>query len=209
MELELILSFLGASIMLTVMPGPDIIYVLTESLTRGQKNGIALSLGLVSGVFVHTLAAAAGISIIIQQSAVAFSVIKYIGAAYLFYLAFMATKEKKANVNLADSKSPALENKYRLVRKGFLMNVTNPKVALFFIALLPQFVAANGFNISLQMIILGLIFALQALIIFTMVAMLSGRLTKYLIESKFWKITKWTKVCVLATLGLALLFARK
>lgn len=209
MELELILSFLGASIVLTIMPGPDIIYVLTESLTRGQKNGIALSFGLASGVFIHTLAAAAGISIIIQQSALAFSVIKYIGAAYLFYLAFRAMKEKRANVNLADSKSTLGENKFKLVRRGFLMNVTNPKVALFFIALLPQFVTTDGFNISLQMIILGFIFAVQALVIFVLIAMLSGRLSKYLINSKFWNITKWTKVVVLATLGLALLFSRK
>lgn len=209
MEVELILSFLGASILLTIMPGPDIIYVLTESLTKGHKNGIILSLGLISGVLVHTLAAAAGISVIVEQSALTFSVVKYIGAAYLFYLAFMAAKEKKTNVKLADSRSPAGETKYKLARKGFLMNVTNPKVALFFIALLPQFVTADGFNISLQMIILGFIFALQALMVFALVAMLSGRLTKYISNRKFWNITKWGKVCVLATLGLALFFARK
>lgn len=209
MELELILSFLGASILLTVMPGPDIIYVLTESLTKGQKNGIAISLGLVSGVFVHTLAAAAGLSIIIQKSALAFSILKYIGAAYLFYLAFMATKETKTNVNISDSTLPAEKNKSKLVRKGFLMNVTNPKVALFFMALLPQFISSNGFNISLQMVVLGLLFAIQAFIIFVLVAILSGRLTKYLTNHKFWNISKWAKVSVLASLGLALLFARK
>ena len=78
MELNLVLSFLGASILLTIMPGPDNIFVLTESLTKGQRNGIGISLGLVSGILIHTLAAATGVSIIIQQSAMAFSIIKYL-----------------------------------------------------------------------------------------------------------------------------------
>lgn len=209
MEIELILSFLGASILLTVMPGPDVIFVLTESLTKGQKNGIAISFGLVSGVFVHTIAAATGLSLIIQQSAVTFTIIKYIGAAYLFYLAIMATKERQSNFTLSGSSQIKQESASKLIRKGFLMNVTNPKVALFFIALLPQFISTSGFDISLQMAVLGLIFAVQALLIFSLIATLAGHLNKYINSPKFWNITKWSKVTVLATLGLALFFAKK
>jgi threonine/homoserine/homoserine lactone efflux protein len=97
MEVQLIISFLTASLLLSIIPGPDNIFVLTESITKGKKNGIAISLGLAMGVLVHTAAAATGLSIIIQKSAMAFSIIKYIGAAYLFYLAFMSLKEKKLN----------------------------------------------------------------------------------------------------------------
>ena len=94
MSIELLLSFVIASVILTIMPGPDNIFVLTESLTNGKKTGIAISFGLATGVLVHTFAVATGISIIVQKSAIAFSAIKYLGASYLFYLAIMALKDK-------------------------------------------------------------------------------------------------------------------
>ncbi|MGB1205588.1 MAG: LysE family translocator [Chitinophagales bacterium] len=209
MELELIFSFLVASILLSLMPGPDNIFVLTESLTKGHKNGIAISIGLSLGVLVHTLAAATGLSIIIQNSALAFSVVKYLGAAYLFYLAFGAIKEQKPTLDLNAKKITEDFEVLPLIRKGFLMNVLNPKVSLFFIAFLPQFVSNNGFYITIQMIILGLIFMIQAIVVFSLIAILSGNLTKYVNSPKFWKITKWSKVFVLTILGLSLLFAKK
>ena len=185
MELGLILSFIGASVVLSMMPGPDNIFVLTESLTKGQRNGIAISIGLSLGVLIHTIAAATGLSIIIQESAIAFSVIKYFGAAYMFYLAYKAMKEKKPllNFNLA---SIDKSSKFSLlIRKGFLMNILNPKVALFFIAFLPQFTTTRGINITIQMIILGLLFMLQALLVFSLIAILSSKLTKYVNNKKF------------------------
>lgn len=210
MDLELVLSFLGASILLTLMPGPDNIFVLTESLTKGQRNGIAISIGLCSGVLVHTLAAATGLSIIIQKSALAFSVIKYLGALYLFYLAFKAYQDKAAPTNFSSQATGnERERLFPLIKKGFLMNVLNPKVSLFFIAFLPQFVSTDGIRISFQMIVLGIIFMLQSLVIFGAIAVLSGRLTKYVNNPRFWKITKWGKVSVLALLGLALAISKK
>jgi threonine/homoserine/homoserine lactone efflux protein len=209
METGLLLSFLGASILLTFMPGPDNIFVLTESLIQGRKNGMRISLGLSLGVLVHTIAAATGLSIIIQQSAIAFSVIKYIGAFYLFYLAFRALKERKEEINTNDIKKEKEQTSLFLIRKGFLMNVLNPKVALFFIAFLPQFISKTGFSITYQMLILGLIFALQSFVIFCTISYLSGSLTKYVNNDKFWNITRWSKVVVLSGLGLALVFSRK
>lgn len=95
MEIQLLVSFLCASVLLSLMPGPDNIFVLTESITKGKNNGIAISFGMSLGVLVHTTAAATGLSIIIQKSAMAFSIIKLVGAAYLFYLAFLSFNEKK------------------------------------------------------------------------------------------------------------------
>ena len=209
MELELLLSFLGASILLTLMPGPDNIFVLTESITKGYKNGMAISIGLALGVLIHTLAAATGLSIIIQKSAMLFSVIKYLGAAYLFYLAFISIKGKKPTLDLSNNRTTRNIKIIPLVKKGFLMNVLNPKVSLFFIAFLPQFISSNGFNITLQMIILGLIFMLQAILIFGLIVILSSKLTKYVNNPKFWKVTKWSKVTVLSILGFTLAMSNK
>ncbi|MFK8009773.1 MAG: LysE family translocator [Saprospiraceae bacterium] len=209
MQIELIFSFLLASVLLTFMPGPDNIFVLTESITKGQKNGIAISVGLCTGVLIHTLAAATGLSIIVQKSALAFSIIKYLGAAYLFYLAFMATKEKPMEVTFGKKSKEKNFQLFPLIRKGFLMNVLNPKVSLFFIAFLPQFISQDGINITAQMIILGLIFMVQALVIFSLISILASQLTRYVNSAKFWKITKWSKVGVLAILGLTLVLSGK
>lgn len=208
MELQMILSFLGASVLLSLMPGPDNIYVLTESLINGKRNGVAISTGLSIGVLIHTLAAATGLSIIIQQSEMVFSLIKYLGAAYLFYLAFMSTKEKKQEVDTTQNSISDKDSVFKLIRKGFFMNVLNPKVSLFFIAFLPQFITPVGFNPTIQMIILGVIFMIQALLIFSLVAIFSGSLTKYINHPRFWNITKWSKVIVLTVLGILLVISK-
>lgn len=207
MDPQLLISFLGASVLLTVMPGPDNILVLTESITKGKNSGTALSIGLSSGVLIHTLAAATGLSLIIQSSAMAFQVLKYLGAAYLFYLAIMTLREKSQKVDMVSDKSSY--SFWNLVKKGFFMNVLNPKVSLFFIAFLPQFVSSGGMHVTLQMIILGVIFMVQALLIFVMISRLSGRLSSYLDSPKFWNSTKYGKALILAVLGVALLFSKK
>ena len=209
MQVELILSFLGAAILLTLMPGPDNIFVLTESITKGHRNGIAVSIGLAIGILTHTLAAATGLSIIIQKSAFVFSIIKYLGAAYLLYLAYQALKEKKSIVDLKIKNNKIKKSFSQLVRKGYFMNVLNPKVSLFFIALLPQFISKGGINITVQLIVLGAIFMVQALIIFSLISILSGRFAIYLNSDKFWKITKWSKVGVLGILGISLALSKK
>ncbi len=191
------------------MPGPDILYVLTESITKGAKTGTSIASGLISGILVHTTAAATGLSLLVYQSATVFQIVKYLGAIYLFYLAYQAFKEKPGKIDLTSQLETSGFNFLKLWRKGFLMNVLNPKVSIFFIAFLPQFVTPNGFPAIYQMIILGVIFMIQGMLIFTIVAHLSGMFAKYLQAAKFWQTTKWIKVVVLSLIGISIAFSKK
>lgn len=207
MELTTLFSFIGASLLLTFMPGPDNIFVLTESITRGPKNGVALSIGLGSGILGHTLAAATGLSLIIQNSAMAFQVIKIAGAVYLFYLAYKALQEK--DITLSKTSTTSESSSFRLFRKGLLMNILNPKVSLFFVAFFPQFITPSGYNITLQMFILGGIFMLQSILVFSMIALLAGRLAGYLNQPQFWKRTRFSKAGIMSSLAVYLLISEK
>lgn len=206
MDLQLTLSFLGASVLLALLPGPDNILVLTESITKGKRSGIVLAAGFNSGILIHTIVAATGLSLILQTSEYAFQIIKYLGALYMFYLAFLTIREKQKEPGL-DKNKPEKSGTWKLFRKGFIMNVLNPKVSLFFIAFLPQFVNKTGFNVTLQMFILGFIFMIIGFIVFSGIALLSGNLNKYLDNPKFWKITKWGKAIVLGILGVLLVLS--
>ncbi len=206
MELELLISFLTASVLLALMPGPDNIFVLIQSLTKGQRNGIAIAFGLSCGVLVHTTLTATGLSLVIKNSDMAYTIIKYLGSAYLFYLAYQSRKDEPISMDLKDGDTQR-DGLFFLIRKGFFMNVLNPKVTLFFIAFLPQFVSPNGFDITIQMLILGLIFMIVSFVVFSFIAILAGRLTKYLNSPKFWNISKYSKIAVLFILGLMLLLS--
>lgn len=205
MDIQNIISFIAASVMLTVMPGPDNIFVMIESITKGYRTGLAISAGLVSGVFIHTLIAATGLSIILRQSDTVFTIVKYAGAAYLFFLAFKAYKENLGIGIARQKKTDGIFIFYRLFSKGFLMNVLNPKVTLFFIAFLPQFISYPGIDVALQMMLLGFIFMVQALIIFFFIAILAGKLAGRIQNSAFWKITRFIKVGILCILGFILI----
>ncbi|MFA6618112.1 MAG: LysE family translocator [Candidatus Neomarinimicrobiota bacterium] len=205
MTLQQILSFILASAALTILPGPDNIFVLTQSLTRGKKYGLGISLGLVSGLIIHTFLAAFGISLLISQSATVFTIIKYLGTAYLFYMALSALKEKpiqdiETNNNTTDKVSFS-----SLWTKGLVMNLLNPKVIVFFLAFFPQFISEDTYAAHWQMIILGLCFMAVALIIFSLISFLAGYFSKFLNKAKFWTIVKWAKFFILVGIGLALL----
>ncbi|MFK7807996.1 MAG: LysE family translocator [Saprospiraceae bacterium] len=208
MDPKLTFSFFIAAFLLALMPGPDNLLVLTESITKGKRNGIALSSGLSSGVIIHTLAIMTGLSLILQNSAIAFQAVKYLGAAYLFYLAAMTLMEEQQQLNFEEQQNDQY-NFWKLYRQGFLMNVLNPKVTLFFIALLPQFVSSEGFSPSLQLFILGIIFMLTALITFSLIAILADKLRLILNKEGFWKWTKYSKVVVLIGLAILILLSEK
>ena len=163
------------------MPGPDNIFVLTQSITRGAKTGILISIGLVSGIVVHTTIAATGLSLLLQQSVFIYQAILYTGALYLLFLAYNASQEKP--ILLENSKdSQDLSGWQKLIRTGFFMNVLNPKVTLFFIAFFPQFITKEGWPVPMQFSVLGFSFLVQAIIIFSIISAVAGRLSLYLVN---------------------------
>lgn len=209
METSVLVSFIIASVLLALMPGPDNIFVLTESITKGKRNGIIIAFGLASGIVIHTLFIVSGLAIFIKNSENVFFIIKILGALYLLYLAYQSYKETPAKMLKNDvtiQKTEWKKDFFSLFKKGFLMNVLNPKVTLFFIAFLPQFVTKNGFLFEIQILILGILFMLQAFIVFSGIAILADQLGKYLTSPKFWKNVKWIKVTVLIGLALFLFF---
>ena len=185
MDLANYLSFLGAAILLTLAPGPDNMYILTKSLSAGPRQGVTLAMGLATGPLWHTLLVMAGVAAFIQSSPASFMVLKYCGAAYLLYLSYGAFRSKGASIKAGDvvDKSESFALYKRGFKRGFLMNASNPKVLLFFLAILPQFVQPNGFlSPSLQIGLLGLTFSIQAAILFSIAAICAGQLKDTLIR---------------------------
>jgi threonine/homoserine/homoserine lactone efflux protein len=206
MTTSLLLYFLGASVALTVAPGPDNIFVLTQGIARGRRAAVVTALGMCSGVSVHTTAAAFGISALFYSSTLAFHAVKYAGGAYLLYLAYRTIRER-STIRLAPAE--ALGDLH-LFRRGFIMNVLNPKVALFFLAFLPQFVVAAGPPMPLQMLLLGFIFMLQAVVIFTLIGYFSGTIGSYILaRPTLARRFDWLTAGVFASLGLRLALAKR
>ncbi len=203
-----LIYFLGASILLTIAPGPDNIFVITQGISRGRKTAVLTALGMCSGISVHTLAAALGVSAIFYSSSVAFQIVKYLGAVYLIYLAWKAIKESgTAEVQNSTDNTPT---SLALFRRGFFMNVLNPKVALFFLAFLPQFSSIDGGNIAIQMAILGLIFMGQSIAIFSLIGYFSGSIGNlFLGKPKVSKVFGWLSASVFLALGVRLVFTEK
>ncbi|MCM4159972.1 LysE family translocator [Antarcticibacterium flavum] len=200
-----LVPFLTASIILTISPGPDIIYVLVQSIANGRKAGIMTTIGLVSGILIHTSLVAFGVSAIIKESESFFLAIRIFGAVYLFYLAFKVYSAE-SRISLSNRALPEKSN-LSLFKTGFIMNVLNPKVTIFFLAFFPGFLWDTGEDTVLQFYTLGGLFMLQALLIFGMVAMLAGRISGYLnSHSASGRILKWLQIFVFLGIGLFILF---
>ena len=163
--------FLVASALLTIAPGPDIVYVLTRGISQGPKAGVAAALGFASGCIFHTVLAAVGIAAIIRSSDVAFDVVRYAGAAYLIWIGIQALRHRSSFSIEGASDKRALATIYR---QSVIGNMLNPKVTLFFLAFLPQFVNTQAGHIGWQMALLGVIFMAQTVVIFGAVALFSG-----------------------------------
>ena len=142
MSTELIVTFIAASSLISISPGPDNIFVLTQSALYGRNSGLMVTLGLCTGLIIHTLAVALGVAALFQASSVAFAVLKIIGAAYLLYLAWQAFTASRSELS-ASTRSKVRSVK-ELYMRGILMNVTNPKESIFFLAFLPQFTAPEN-----------------------------------------------------------------
>ena len=149
MEIEVLVKFFVASLGLALMPGPDFLYVLLESLSRGKKRGVIASSGFASGVIIHTLLCVAGVSVLIASSEYAFSTLKYAGAIYLAFLAYKSFKGKVEVPDFEGGKKQELSSNVKLFVTTFLMNVLNPKVLIFFMGfLLSAFVSNHSYSTS-------------------------------------------------------------
>ena len=179
LSIETIITFITASVVLSLVPGPDNLFVMSNSALRGWKIGLYTTLGLCTGLIGHTILVAIGVSVVFQTSAIAFNGLKIIGAFYLVYLAWLSIQNKELNLGKASQDSS--NKSYYLT--GVVMNLTNPKVAIFFLVFLPQFVNSNN-NVSSQIFLLGLLFIISAFFVFTSIAYLSSFLEGTLKKSK-------------------------
>ena len=162
--------FLISSIVLILAPGPDVLFLIAQSLQNGLRAGLAIALGLASGNLVHTLAAALGVTLALQTNQHALTVIQYLGAAYLLYLAYQALSATRTK----ESKKISFSKQHvSYFMRGVLMNILNPKVGIFFLAFLPQFIPAGTDQAHLVMMTLGLVFTLLVMIIFGSIAVLT------------------------------------
>ena len=173
--------FALAALMLNLTPGNDMLYVAARSTSQGVRAGIISSLGIMVGCMVHIIAAVAGLSAIIAESAVAFNIIKYLGAGYLIYLGIRSILSKKKSIQFK-KELPPLSNAKIFVR-GAVTNVLNPKVALFFLAFLPQFIHAGSKNPQWQILFLGVWFNVGGTIVNTLVSILFGKIGQWLSQS--------------------------
>ncbi len=206
METNILISFIAASALLAISPGPDNIYVLIQSITNGVKYGLATVFGLITGCLVHTSLVAFGVSALINKNETLFLSLKIFGASYLIYLAY---KVFKSNSKISLSAKNTLEkNTFQLFKQGFIMNVLNPKVSIFFLAFFPGFLFSESMKIVNQFFILGFIFMGVSLVIFSLIAILSGTISNYLNQnSKTGSILKWLQIIVFIGIAIFILFS--
>ncbi|WP_448871885.1 LysE family translocator [Desulfobulbus propionicus] len=178
--------FTSASLLLALAPGPDNIFVLTQSAIKGRLVGLVVTLGLCTGLIVHTSAVALGVAAVFQSSTMAFNLLKFAGAAYLLYLAWGAFRAGAESLNEPVGRERDL---FRYYLRGILMNVTNPKVSIFFLAFLPQFTHPERGSLSVQMFVLGGLFILATLVVFGGISLLAGVLGQRLRRSE--RVQKW------------------
>ncbi len=170
---ETLMTFMTVSLLLGLTPGPDNIFVLAQSAIHGRQAGLLVVLGLCTGLIVHTVAVAFGIAMIFQTSALAFLVLKIAGALYLVYLAWRAFRTPASEVR---NSSASVVNPIGLYRRGVIMNITNPKVSIFFLAFMPQFADPSRGSVTLQVLSFGGLFIFSTLFVFGAIAILAGTL---------------------------------
>ncbi len=198
-------GFVSAAVLLTLMPGPDILFVITQSITRGRKSGIVFAAGLCTGLIVHVTAVCLGVSVLLRSSPFAFTLLKFAGAAYLFYLGIRAFLARRENHFVLSGNG---EVAGKLYTKGILMNVLNPKVILFFLAFFPQFIHPDLANPIGRMLLLGMIFIVQAFLIFSLVAVLADRLARRLMQNAHIALAVNTaEALIYCIIGISILFA--
>lgn len=208
MQWDLAGMFLIASVGLTIAPGPDNLFVLAQGINHRRALALAAAWGMASGVIVHTSLAAFGISAVIYSSTWAFNLLKIAGSGYLLYLSVLTFLSRNEAFEISTG-SRFEKSRSSMYRRGFLMNMLNPKVGVFFLAFLPQFVSPESGNVPLQMLVLGFIFMAQAFLIFSLIAWFSSAIGKLLARNREMKkgLTITTSIIFLL-LGLKLIFEK-
>lgn len=203
-----LLLFLTASLALIAQPGPNMIYIVTRGVSQGRGAALVSVLGMGTGQTIHTMFAALGLSAVLQQSAAAFSVVKYAGAAYLIYLG-LRTLLRREGLPSPETTIPRM-GLFRVYRQGAALSIFNPYLALFFLAYLPQFANPETGSIALQLVVLGMAYTLLALITYGTIAYFSGALGDRLATApRFSKVLQWLSGSILVGLGLRLAFAER
>lgn len=201
-----LIAFIGTSVLFTLMPGPDIIFVIAQGLHLGKRAGLYTALGLAFGNFTHTALAALGVSIIFRTSSTAFNAVTILGTCYLLYLAFRIIQKRHEKARIDNSNIEG--SGFRMFFRGVIMNILNPKVALFFLAFLPQFTDPSKGAMGVQMILLGTVFVLQVVVIFGIAGVASGMLGKFLTGKtggRFTTVLSWSVALVYVGLAVRLL----
>jgi len=197
---ESLLSFSLATIILALSPGPDNIYVLTQSLANGVKSGVATTAGLISGCIVHTTLLAFGVSALITTTEGIFYGIKVFGAVYLIYLAY---RVYRSDASISFSENAPKKSSRALFKQGVIMNLLNPKVMIFFLAFFPAFLWNQHEDTVSQFYILGLVFMLVSFIVFSSIALLAGSISGFLMKyNSIGLVLKWLQIVVF--LGIAI-----
>ena len=192
------LEFLITSLVVILLPGTGVIYTLALGISGGLRAGLLAAFGCTLGIVPHILASVAGLAAVLHASALAFEVLRYIGVAYLLFIAWSLLKESNA-LDLGPEQAPA-EKALRIVRKGIFTNIFNPKLSLFFLAFLPQFIPASASgNATGQMLFLGGIFMVLTFLVFAVYAALAAGLRQQVLSRP--KIMVWTQRGFAAALG--------
>ncbi len=204
-NLSSLLLFMSAALVLLAVPGPAILYVTSRSIGQGRSAGLVSALGIGVGTLVHVAAAAVGLSALLMSSAVAFSAVKYLGAAYLIYL---GVQKLRGTESLELSEETPRTKLGRVFGQGIVVNVLNPKTALFFFAFLPQFVDASRGTVALQILFLGTLFAVMGVTTDSLWALFAGTVARRLSRSTHWMRTqRYVSGGMLISLGVATAFA--
>ena len=187
-DLDFWFVFLSTAFALNIAPGPDLLFIFSKTISGGKKVGIAASLGVCSGAMFHVVIAAIGLSAILVTSAIAFTIVKIIGVTYLLYLAYQAFNSSGVKFEINTPNSIKSESAWEAFKQGVLIDIFNPKVAIFFMAFLPQFLREGHGSNSYQLLLLGFIIIIVAIIVETLFVLFASKISRKFRENQQYSI---------------------
>lgn len=200
-------NFLLTSLIVVLIPGPGVLFTVTTGLMQGRKASFYAALGCTLGILPHLLASILGLAALLHVSAVAFQLLKFAGVAYLLYLAYLTWRDREA---FKFAQEPTQAQASSLVVKAFLMNILNPKLSIFFLAFLPQFVSPDASSALLQMLLLSAVFMLMTFVVFLFYGVLANAFRQFVLQSvRVQTILRRSFAAAFAGLGVNLAFSER